>query len=52
MSNIATFLISVITVVVLYADDIRVLAIPMTYDLEVDLVLLASMIIFFFELII
>jgi hypothetical protein len=39
------------TIWALYADDLRVWTIPKDYDIVIDIILLASIIIFFYELI-
>jgi hypothetical protein len=52
MSNITTVFISIITIIVLYADDFRIIAVVRDEDMYIDILLICSIIVFVMELII
>ena len=49
-SNVATIFISIVTIIVLYADDYRIINVPRDADLYVDFLLVLGVIIFLIEL--
>jgi hypothetical protein len=52
MSNITTAFISIITIIVLYVDDFRIITVVRDEDIHIDLLLIFCIIVFIMELII